>query len=79
MDSIHQELDDLSVFDLPIEFRRVFANYLRTQDQEIIDALINLSLVYSNNRYTDFIRSFMYYELMRQKMWADIEKICEKL
>ena len=34
---------------------------------------------YSNGRYTDFIRAYMYYELMRRKMWAEMEEICEKL
>ena len=46
MDSIYQELDDLEADKLPIEFRRVFAKYLSTQDKEIIDAFIKLSLSY---------------------------------
>ncbi len=34
MKDIHQELADLSVWDLPIELRRVFAKYLRTSDEK---------------------------------------------
>ncbi|WP_367985862.1 hypothetical protein AB1F57_13005 [Streptococcus sp. ZY1909104] len=79
MDSIYQELDDLEADKLPIEFRRVFAKYLSTQDKEIVDAFINLSLTYSNGRYTDFIRAYMYYELIRRKMWAELEELCKKL
>ena len=79
MDNIHEELANLSVDDLPRDFRNLFAKYLRTEDKEIIDAFINLSLVYSNGLYTDFIRAYMYYELMRRKMWAEMEAICEKL
>lgn len=79
MDNIHEELADLSANDLPQEVRNMFAKYLRTEDKEIIDSFINLSLAYSNGRYTDFIRAYMYYELMRRKMWAEMEEICEKL
>ena len=79
MDSIYQELDDLEADKLPIEFRRVFAKYLSTQDKEIIDAFIKLSLSYFNGRYTDFIRAYMYYELIRRKMWAELEELCKKL
>nr|WP_278925257.1 hypothetical protein [Streptococcus canis] len=79
MDNIHEELADLSANDLPREVRNMFAKYLRTEDKETIDSFINLSLAYSNGRYTDFIRAYMYYELMRRKMWAEMEEICEKL
>ncbi|ASW48895.1 TPA: hypothetical protein U2E34_001353 [Streptococcus suis] len=79
MDNIHEELADLSANDLPREVRNMFAKYLRTEDKEIIDAFINLSLTYSNGRYTDFIRAFMYFELLRQKMWAELEELCKKL
>ncbi|WP_070044171.1 hypothetical protein [Streptococcus agalactiae] len=79
MYNIHQKLADLSAFDLPLELRSLFAKYLRTEDKEVIDAFIKLSLAYSNGRYTDFIRAYMYYELMRQEMWAQMEELCEKL
>ena len=79
MKNIHEELADLSANDLPQEVRNMFAKYLRTEDKEIIDAFINLSLTYSNGRYTDFIRAFMYFELLRQKMWAELEELCKKL
>lgn len=75
MDNIHEELADLAANDLPQEVRNLFAKYLRTEDKEIIDSFINLSLAYSNGRYTDFIRAYMYFELMRQHMWLDLEKL----
>lgn len=79
MKDIHQELADLSAWDLPIELRRVFAKYLRTSDQKIINDFIILSLRYSKGKYTDFIRAYMYYELMRRKMLEEMEKLCKKL
>ncbi len=79
MKNIHEELADLSANDLPQEVRNMFAKYLRTEDKEIIDSFINLSLAYSNGRYTDFIRAYMYYELIRRKMWAELEELCKKL
>lgn len=79
MKDIHEELADLSANDLPQEVRNMFAKYLRTEDREIIDAFINLSLTYSNGRYTDFIRAYMYYELIRRKMWTELEELCKKL
>ncbi|HEL1066077.1 hypothetical protein [Streptococcus pluranimalium] len=75
MKDIHEELADLSANDLPQEVRNMFAKYLRTEDKEIIDSFINLSLAYSNGRYTDFIRAYMYFELMRQHLWLDLEKL----
>lgn len=75
MKNIHEELADLSANDLPQEVRNMFAKYLRTEDKEIIDSFINLSLAYSNGLYTDFIRAYMYFELMRQHMWLDLEKL----
>ncbi|HEL0578869.1 MULTISPECIES: hypothetical protein [Streptococcus] len=75
MKDIHEELADLAANDLPQEVRNLFAKYLRTEDKEIIDSFINLSLAYSNGRYTDFIRAYMYFELMRQHMWLDLEKL----
>ena len=79
MKNIHEELADLSANDLPQEVRNMFAKYLRTEDKEIIDSFINLSLVYSNGRYTDFIRAYMYYELIRRMMWAELEELCKKI
>ena len=79
MKDIHEELADLSANDLPQEVRNMFAKYLRTEDREIIDAFINLSLTYSNGRYTDFIRAYMYYESIRRKMWTELEELCKKL
>ena len=75
MKDIHEELADLAANDLPQEVRNLFAKYLRTEDKEIVDSFINLSLAYSNGRYTDFIRAYMYFELMRQHMWLDLEKL----
>ena len=75
MKNIHEELADLSANDLPQEVRNMFAKYLRTEDKEIIDSFINLSLAYSTGLYTDFIRAYMYFELMRQHMWLDLEKL----
>ncbi|HEM3704058.1 TPA: hypothetical protein U1C94_000335 [Streptococcus suis] len=79
MKNIHEELADLSAWDLPIELRRVFAKYLRTSDQKIITDFIILSLRYSEGKYTDFIRAYMYYELMRRHMLEEMEKLCKKL
>ena len=75
LETTNTNLADLSANDLPQEVRNMFAKYLRTEDKEIIDSFINLSLAYSNGRYTDFIRAYMYFELMRQHMWLDLEKL----
>lgn len=74
--NIHEELADLSVFDLPLELRRILAKYIDSPVQGRISSFMNLSLVYSNGRYTDFIRTYMYFELMRRKMLADLEELC---
>ena len=79
MQDISKELDDLSAFDLPIELRRILARYMRSEVQGRVSSFINLSLVYSNGRYTDFIRAYMYFELMRQKMLKEMEEICRYL
>ena len=79
MKDIYKELDDLSAFDLPIELRRILARYMRSEVQGRVSSFVNLSLVYSNGRYTDFIRSYMYFELMRQKMLKEMEEICRYL
>ena len=79
MKDIYKELDDLSALDLPIELRRILATYINSEVQGRVSSLVNLSLVYSNGRYTDFIRSYMYFELMRQKMLKEMEEICKYL
>lgn len=79
MQDISKELDDLSAFDLPIELRRILARYMRSEVQGRVSSFVNLSLVYSNGRYTDFIRAYMYFELMRQKMLKEMEEICRYL
>ncbi|MDY5635785.1 MAG: hypothetical protein SPF57_05525 [Streptococcus orisratti] len=79
MDNIHEELADLSAWDLPIELRRILAKYIDSKVQGRVSSFINLSLFYSNGRYTDFIRAYMYFELMRRRMLADMEKLCKKL
>ena len=79
MKDIYKELDDLSAFDLPIELRRILARYMRSEVQGRVSSFVNLSLVYSNGRYTDFIRSYMYFELMRQKMLKEMVEICRYL
>lgn len=79
MKNIHEELADLSAFDLPIELRRILAKYIDSPIQGRVSSFVNLSLAYSDGRYTDFIRSYMYFELMRRKMLSDMEEICEYL
>lgn len=79
MKEIFKELDDLSALDLPIELRRILATYINSEVQGRISSFVNLSLVYSNGRYTDFIRSYMYFELMRRKMLKEMEEICRYL
>lgn len=79
MKDISKELDDLSALDLPIELRKILATYMRSKVQGRVSSFVNLSLVYSNGQYTDFIRSYMYFELMRQKMLKEMEEICRYL
>ena len=79
MDNIHEELADLSAWDLPIELRRILAKYIDSKVQGRVSSFINLSLFYSIGRYTDFIRAYMYFELMRRRMLADMESMCEYL
>lgn len=79
MKEIFKELDDLSALDLPIELRKILATYINSEVQGRVSSFVNLSLVYSNGRYTDFIRSYMYFELMRQKMLKEMEEICRYL
>lgn len=76
MKDIFKELDDLTAFDLPIELRRVLARYINSEVQGRVSSFI---MVYSNGRYTDFIRAYMYFELMRRKMLKEMEEICRYL
>jgi hypothetical protein len=79
MQDIYKELDDLSALDLPLELRKVLSTYINSEIEGRVSSFINLSLVYSNGRYTDFIRSYMYFELMRRKMLNEMEEICRYL
>lgn len=79
MKNIHDELADLTVWDLPLELRRILAKYIDSPIQGRVSSFVNLSLVYSGGQYTDFIRSYMYFELMRRKMLSDMEQICKYL
>lgn len=79
MKEIFKELDDLSALDLPIELRKILATYINSEVQGRVSSFVNLSLVYSNGRYTDFIRAYMYFELIRRKMLKEMEEICRYL
>ena len=79
MKDIYKELDDLSALDLPIELRRILSAYMRSEVQGRVSSFVNLSLVYSNGRYTDFIRSYMFFELIRRKMLKEMKEICRYL
>ena len=79
MKDISKELDNLTAFDLPIELRRILAAYINSEVQGRVSSFVNLSLVYSDGRYTDFIRSYMYLEFRRKKMLDDMQEICRYL
>ena len=79
MQDIYKELDDLSALDLPIELRKILSAYINSEIEGRVSSFINLSLVYSNGRYTDFIRTYMYFELIRRKMLKEMEEICRYL
>ena len=79
MKDISKELDDLSALDLPLELRKILATYINSEVQGRVSSFVNLSLVYSNGRYTDFIRAYMYFELIRRKMLKEMEEICRYL
>lgn len=79
MKDIFKELDDLTALDLPIELRKILATYIRSEVQGRVSSFVNLSLVYSDGRYTDFIRSYMYLEFRRRKMLDDMQEICRYL
>lgn len=79
MKEIFKELDDLSALDLPIELRKILVTYINSEVQGRVSSFVNLSLVYSDGRYTDFIRSYMYLEFRRKKMLDDMQEICRYL
>ena len=79
MQDIYKELDDLSALDLPIELRKILSAYINSEVEGRVSSFVNLSLVYSDGRYTDFIRSYMYLEFRRQKMLKEMEEICRYL
>ena len=75
MKEIFKELDDLSALDLPIELRKILATYINSEVQGRVSSFVNLSLVYSDGRYTDFIRSYMYLEFKRRNMLNQMKGI----
>ena len=79
MKDISNELDDLTAFDLPLELRKILSTYMRSEVEGRVSSFVNLSLVYSDGRYTDFIRAYMYFELMRRKMLTEMQEICRYL
>ncbi|MFS9340057.1 hypothetical protein QM363_09310 [Streptococcus mitis] len=79
MQDIYKELDDLSALDLPIELRKILSAYMHSEVEGRVSSFVNLSLVYSNGRYTDFIRAYMFFELMRRKLLNEMEEICRYL
>lgn len=79
MKDISKELDDLSALDLPLELRKILATYINSEVEGRVSSFVNLSLVYSNGRYTDFIRAYMFFELMRRKLLNEMEEICRYL
>ena len=79
MKEIFKELDDLSALDLPIELRKILATYINSEVRGRVSSFMNSSLVYSDGRYTDFIRSYMYLEFRRKKMLDDMQEICRYL
>jgi len=79
MQDIYKELDDLTALDLPLELRKVLSTYMSSEVEGRVSSFVNLSLVYSNGRYTDFIRAYMFFELMRRKLLNEMEEICRYL
>ena len=79
MKDISKELDDLSALDLPIGLRKILSADMRSEVEGRVSSFVNLSLVYSNGRYTDFIRAYMFFELMRRKLLNEMEEICRYL
>ena len=79
MQDISKELDDLSALDLPIELRKILSAYINSEVEGRVSSFVNLSLVYSDGRYTDFIRSYMYLEFKRRNMLNEMKEICRYL
>ena len=79
MQDIYKELDDLSALDLPIELRKILSAYINSEVEGRVSSFVNLSLVYSDGRYTDFIRSYMYLEFKRRNMLNEMKEICRYL
>lgn len=79
MKDIFKELDDLTALDLPIELRKILSAYINSEVEGRISSFVNLSLVYSDGRYTDFIRSYMYLEFKRRNMLNEMKEICRYL
>ena len=79
MKDIFKELDDLSALDLPIELRKILSAYINSEVEGRVSSFVNLSLVYSDGRYTDFIRSYMYLEFKRRNMLNEMKEICRYL
>ena len=79
MKDISKELDDLSALDLPLELRKVLSTYMGSEIQGRVSSFVNLSLMYSDGRYTDFIRSYMYLEFKRRNMLNEMKEICRYL
>jgi hypothetical protein len=79
MKDIFKELDDLTALDLPIELRKILATYINSEVEGRVSSFVNLSLVYSDGRYTDFIRSYMYLEFKRRNMLNEMKEICRYL
>lgn len=79
MKEIFKELDDLTALDLPIELRKILATYINSEIEGRVSSFVNLSLVYSDGRYTDFIRSYMYLEFKRRNMLNEMKEICRYL
>ena len=79
MQDIYKELDDLTALDLPLELRKVLSTYMRSEVEGRVSSFVNLSLVYSNGRYTDFILAYMVFELMHRKLLNEMEEICRYL
>ena len=79
MQDIYKELDDLSALDLPIELRKILSAYINSEVEGRVSSFVNLSLVYSDGRYTDFIRLYMYLEFKRRNMLNEMKEICRYL
>ena len=79
MKDIFKELDDLTALDLHIELRKILSAYINSEVEGRVSSFVNLSLVYSDGRYTDLIRSYMYLEFKRRNMLNEMKEICRYL